>query len=283
VPEYKPQSPFPGTLPTTLRQLATHTSGLPRDAPVNYWCDYTAFLWLITGGQTPMTFYVDCDSLLASLDDIELVNPPEVYAHYSNLNFQILGLALERACGRLFTTYVEEEILAPLGMKDSGFGLGPEERKRLATGYVCTGPGSEPLVAPEYDLGCAIYSGGLFTTAEDLARFVSSQWIYDEGAGNPILEAGTLRRMRTPQSIHRLGVHTSYGLGWGVVRIGAHDAIEHNGALLGYHAHVSAVPGLRLGIVALSNTKNFLWRPDACKTLARAILEDLADALVADA
>jgi CubicO group peptidase (beta-lactamase class C family) len=283
LPEYQPQSPFKGILPTTLRQLASHTSGLPRDAAVNFWCDYSGFLWLVTGGQTPMTFYVDRDSLLASLGDLELAYPPEVYAHYSNLNIQVLGLALERACGQPFTAYVEKEILGPLGMKDSGFNLEPEQRKRLATGYVCTGPAVEPLVAPRYDLGCAIYSGGLFTTAEDLAHFVSSQWPDDQEAANTILKLGTLRRMRTPQSVHRMGVHTCYGLGWAVVRIGGHEAIEHNGALMGYHAHVSAVPSLRLGIVAMSNTKNFLWRPDACKELARDILADLADALVAAA
>lgn len=281
LPEYRPKSPFAGTLPTTLRQLAAHTSGLPRDAPVNFWCDFAGFSWLVTGGETPMSWYVSCDSLLASLRDLELVHPPEVYAHYSNLNMQLLGLAVERACGRSFAAYVENEILAPLGMKDSGFSLDPEKRKRLATGYVHTGPGVPPLEAPEYDLGCAVYSGGLFTTAEDLARFVCFQLQDDQAEKDRILETGTLRRMRTPQSIHRLGIHTTYGIGWGVVRIGGYDAIEHNGALLGYHAHVSAIPDLRLGIVALSNTKNFLWRPDACKKLARAILADLADALVA--
>ena len=280
LPDYRPSSPFAGTLPTTLRQLAAHTSGLPQDAPVNFWCNFAGFSWLVTSGLTPMTWFVDCDSLLASLRDLELVYPPEVYAHYSNLNMQLLGLALERACGEPFVTYVENVILAPLGMKDTGFTLDPEQRKRLATGYVCTGPTVPPLRAPEYQLGCAVYSGGLFTTAEDLARFVSSQFQEDEPEGVRILEAETLRRMRTPQSIHRPGIHPSYGIGWGVVQIGGYDAIEHNGALLGYHAHVSAVPDLRLGIVALSNTKNFLWRPDACKELARAILADLADALV---
>jgi CubicO group peptidase (beta-lactamase class C family) len=283
VPEYQPRSAFAGTLPTTLRQLATHTSGLPQDAPVNFWCDYSIFLWLVTGGQTPMRWYVDCDSLLGTLRDIELAYPPEVYAHYSNLNMQILGLALERACGRPFTRYVESDILAPLGMKDSGFTLDGERRKRLAAGYVCTGPTVEPLEAPAYDLGCAIYSGGLYTTAEDLARFLSSQWLGDQGVGNPILRPGTLRRMRTPQSVHEPGIHACYGLGWGIVRIGGYDAVEHNGALLGYHAHVSAIPDLRLGIVALSNSKNFLWRPEACQELARAILVDLVDTLVATA
>jgi hypothetical protein len=133
--------------------------------------------------------------------------------------------------------------------------------------------------APEYDLGCALYSGGLFSTAKDMAIFLSSQFVDETEAGNGVLGTGSLRRMRTPQSVRRPPAHTSYGLGWAIVEIGGHDAIEHNGALLGYHAHVSAIPDLRLGVAALSNSKNFLWRPDACKELARGILVELADAL----
>jgi CubicO group peptidase (beta-lactamase class C family) len=280
LPEYQPRSRHAGDRATSLRQLASHTSGLPRDAPANFWCDYSRFIWYVTGGETPLTSYVDAHSLLASLSELELVHPPEVYAHYSNLNFQILGLALERACGRSFTTYVEDEILAPLGMDDSTFDLAPEAQRRMATGYVSTGPTAEPLVAPRHDLGCAVFSGGLFTTAEDLARFLSSQWSGGQATGDEILEAGTLRRMRTPQSVHLPGLHECYGLGWCVARIGRHDAIEQNGALVGYHAHVSAVPRLKLGIAALSNCSNSMWRPDACKELARGILADLADALV---
>jgi putative ATP-binding cassette transporter len=210
VPEHKPRSPFAGSLPTTLRQLAAHTSGLPQDAPVNFWCDYTTFLWLVTGGQTPIRFYVDCDSLLASL-------------------------------GQPFTSYIEGEVLAPLGLRDTGFTLAPEQRRRLANGYVCRSPTAETMIAPAFDLGCALYSGGLFTTVEDLARFIASQWPEENADGNAVLRQGTLRWMRTPQSVSCPGL-PPYGIGWGVVRIGDHQAIEHNGALPRYCAHVSAVP-----------------------------------------
>jgi CubicO group peptidase (beta-lactamase class C family) len=281
VPEYEPSSPFAGTRPTTLRQLATHTSGLPQDSPVNFWCNFSGFSWLVTGGQTEMTWFVDCPTLLASLGDLELVHAPEVHAHYSNLNIQLLGLALERSCGQPLVEYMAAEILDPLGMGDTTFELDAEQRPRLARGYVCTSAEAPMLPAPPYDLGCAMYSGGLLSTVEDLARFVSFQFQKESSQDNRILQAGTLRRMRTPQAIHRYGNHECYGLGWAVVRIDDHEAIEHNGALLGYHAHVSAVPELGIGIVALSNSKNFLWRPDACKNLARSILTDLADALVA--
>jgi CubicO group peptidase (beta-lactamase class C family) len=281
LPEYQPHSRYVGMQPTTLRQLAAHTSGLPRDAPVNFWCDFAGFSWLVTGGQTPMTWYVDCETLLQSLDQIELSYSPEVYAHYSNLGMQILGMALERASGQPLVEYIEHEILDPLGMNSSGFSLDNDQRQRLARGYVCTGPEAPMLNAPTYELGCALYSGGLFSTTADLARFLSFQFHEEPKEDTDILSTGTLLRMRTPQSIHQPGVHSTYGLGWGVVRIGGHKAIEHNGALLGYHAHVSAVPELKLGIVAFSNTKNFLWKPDACKTLARSILTDLADAIYA--
>lgn len=278
LPEYQPQSPFIGARPTTLRQLAAHTSGLPRDAPVNFWCNFAGFVWLVTSGQTEMTSFVDCQTLLASLQDIELVYEPEVHSHYSNLNFQLLGLALERACGQSLMVYIKSEILTPLGMGDTGFALDPEQKTRLARGYVCTGPETPMMPAPEYDLGCAVYSGGLYSKARDMARFVALQFQEESSDRPPVLGEGTLRRMRTPQSIQRRGIYECYGLGWYVGQIDGHNAIEHNGALLGYHAHVSAVPDLKLGIVALSNTKNYMWRQDACKDLARSILADLADA-----
>ena len=279
LPEYQPRSPFAWAQPTTLRQLAAHTSGLPQDAPANFWCGFSGFVWLVTQGQTPLSWFVDKETLLAGLDELELVNPPEVYAHYSNLNMQVLGLALERACGLPFPEYIKKRILVPLGMNDTRFSLDQDQNTRLARGYVFTGPDLPPLDAPEYDLGCAVYSGGLYSTAQDLARYLAFA-LDDTPSEKPrVLSPESLRRMRTPQSIRRSGVHTAYGLGWGVVRIGEHDAIEHNGALLGYSAHVSAVPERGLGIVALSNSKNYLWRPEACKDFARQVLADLADAL----
>ncbi|MBN1213069.1 MAG: serine hydrolase [candidate division Zixibacteria bacterium] len=281
LPEYRPHSPFPGTRPTTLRQLAAHTAGLPQDAPVNFWCDFTGFTWLVTGGRTPMTWYADCESLLQSLGQLELVYPPEVHAHYSNLGMQILGAALVRAGGESFTDYIESQILKPLEMNNSGFNLDSAQKACLARGYVCTGPDAPMLDAPPYELGCAIYSGGLFSTTGDLAKFLMFQFRDENNRDAQILSIGARRRMRTPQSIHLPGVHSSYGLGWGIVQIGGYEAIEHNGALIGYHAHVSAIPDLKLGIIAFSNTKNFLWKPDACKTLARSILADLANAIYA--
>jgi CubicO group peptidase (beta-lactamase class C family) len=275
LPEYRAASSFPGVQPTTLGQLASHTSGLPQDAPVNFWCNYSGFGWIVTGGRADLTWYVSKDKLLSTLSQIELEHQPGIYSHYSNLGIQLLGIALERASGQSFVDHVEEKILKPLGMENSGFMLDEETRSLIAVGHVCNSAQSPFIATPLWEPGCAIYSGGLNSTAEDLARFVSLQFQTASESGEQILSAGSLRRMRTPNSVRHPGRYTSYGIGWAVVQIEEYDAIEHNGALLGHSAHLSAIPDLGLGIVILSNSRNVLFSPDAGKNLAREIYAEL--------
>lgn len=277
MPEYKIHSRYPGVLPTTLGQLASHTSGLPQDAPVNFWCNYSGFGWLVTGGRAELRWYVSKEELLSSLSHIELENPPGIYSHYSNLGIQLLGMALERASGESYTDYVESKILEPLKMRNSGFMLDEEKRSRIAVGHVCTEPQSPFIATPLWEPRCAVYSGGLNSTAEDLARFVSFQFQEEPVGGEQVLSAGSLRLMRTPRSVRRPGSYTSYGVGWAVVQIEGYDAVEHNGALLGHSAHVSAIPDLKLGIIVLSNSRNIFFAPDVCKNLAREIYRELVN------
>jgi CubicO group peptidase (beta-lactamase class C family) len=153
---------------------------------------------------------------------------------------------------------------------------------RTATGYACFGPRTPLLPTPAWEPGCALYSGGLYATADDLARFVSSQIPRaPAGAGaERILSEESTRAMRSPNSMRIKGRSDSYGLGWAVVRIADKVAIEHNGALTGHTAHASAIPELGIGLVALANTKHYYWSPGHCKDLAREIYRDLVDAIV---
>ena len=97
LPEYQVKSPYPGTQPTTLRQLVTHTSGLPKDANINFWSDYAAGNWLFSAGTTEMKWYASKEEVLANLPYIELEYPPNSRYSYSNLGMSLLGIALERA------------------------------------------------------------------------------------------------------------------------------------------------------------------------------------------
>ena len=63
------------------------------------------------------------EELIASLANTELIGPVDTKFQYSNLGFNILGLAVERIAHEPYADYVTEHILQPLGMKQSGFAV----------------------------------------------------------------------------------------------------------------------------------------------------------------
>jgi CubicO group peptidase (beta-lactamase class C family) len=63
---------------------------------------------------------------------------------YSNANYDLAGRLLETITGRSFDDYMENEILAPLGMKDASFLLTDSVRTKLATGYGTDGVTAVP-------------------------------------------------------------------------------------------------------------------------------------------
>ncbi|UCF06555.1 MAG: serine hydrolase [bacterium] len=271
LPEYQVKSPYKGTRQTTLHQLITHTSGLPKDANVNFWSDYSALNWLLSGGASEMEWYASTEEVLASLPHIKLEYPPNSRYSYSNLGVTLLGIALERAANKPFTDYIEEHILEPLGMNDSGFQSKMRRSSLIPQGYVYTEPGSEPLVAPEWKLGSAQYSGGLYSTAEDMARFLSLQFQTDEPGGAQIISADGLRVMHIES------------LGWGYVWDPTYKGIEHSGGHLGFHAYVRAYPGLKIGIVALTNSNNPMTEQRLSEEIAQAVLGELKKVMLAQA
>ena len=71
---------------------------------------------------------------VANLEHFKYVYEPGTRRAYSNLSYSILGVALSRAAGRPYDDYVENEILRPLGMNDTGFAITEATSKRFAYG-----------------------------------------------------------------------------------------------------------------------------------------------------
>ena len=120
----------------------------------------------------------------------------------------------------------------------------------LPKGYVFVFDSSIPLIAPTWQLGVAVYSGGIVSTAEDLARFLSLQFQTGSVGGSQILSADSLRQMRATFA------HGGAGLGWWGANVAGHQMIQHSGGHLGFLAAVGAVPDLKLGIVVMTNSGN---------------------------
>lgn len=116
--------PSRGDREITLLDLATHTSGLPRN-PENHrppdlrdpWASYTV------------------EILYAFLSGYELPRDPGTEYEYSNLGFGLLGHALARAAGQPFEELLRERILEPLGMDRTGYDLEGSVAEWMARGH----------------------------------------------------------------------------------------------------------------------------------------------------
>jgi CubicO group peptidase (beta-lactamase class C family) len=134
LPAYTPRYPA-NAGPTTLRQLATHTSGLHVDAAQGFWHYLSNFEWVVSKGKEQIVWGVTKGDLVSTLDKVEIEYTPNTYPHYSNFGYQLLGIALESVAREPFERYVKSNILDPLNMEDSDFSLNKDQRSRFAVGY----------------------------------------------------------------------------------------------------------------------------------------------------
>ncbi len=104
----------------TIRQLLTHTSGLPREAAFPYWTD----------GVFPTR-----EELIAALAHQAAVFAPETRWKYSNLALTLAGEIVAATSGQPYAEYVDRHILQPLGMRSTSVTLPDDQRPRLATPY----------------------------------------------------------------------------------------------------------------------------------------------------
>lgn len=138
----------------------------------------------------------------------------------------VLGAVIEIASGQRFSSYMEENIWAPLGMKDTGFVLPEEKQHRLVALYECDTPGHYvPYSDPsEFNLTDRCESGGagLYSTVKDYSLFADAMANGGVGiTGQQILKPETIDLMRTEQLSDftmdaRFGCAAGPGYGYGL-------------------------------------------------------------------
>ncbi len=178
----------------TIRQLLTHTSGLRPDLP-------DSGTW---SGES---------SALARIAAERPLSPPGSEFVYSDLNFIVLGAVVERLSGQSLDGYTQQHIFTPLGMTDTGFNPPPEQLSRVVPTDIEQGTlrwwqVQDPTA---YRMGGVAGHAGLFSTADDLARFC--EMLLNRGSldGVQILRPDTVALMTSPITLPG-GVQR--GLGW---------------------------------------------------------------------
>lgn len=235
----------------TLRQIATHTSGLPRDATNRR---------NVPGAPSVAEPY-SIDELYAGLGATQTSGAPGARWSYSNLGYGLLGHALENATGKKYEVLLRERVLAPLGMNDSGVTPTPEQEARLAPGYW---DGDFELVPrARWVFGDVCANGGIFSSARDLARYVSA--LLAKGDAGPFSDA-TRAVLFTPVADIQPGRRMAPG--WFVDTFpGVGEVVGHGGEVDSYSSALALIRDANLGLIVLANRGG-----DSAELLSRALL-----------
>ncbi len=187
------------------------------------------------------------------LPDLKMVDKPGEKFIYSNTGFNLLELIIEEISGENFAVYMENAVLQPLGMTNSGFQYSPDQFLEIPKGYKIDG---EEI--PVY-LYAGNASGGLFSTVDDIAKFVSASMTKFNEDGKSVLKPEFISRIHTPQ-IEMNGlfsaVFDSYGFGHFLETLpNGMKAVSHGGQGLGWMTHFHFVSETGDGIVIFANSQ----------------------------
>ncbi|OBJ69391.1 serine hydrolase domain-containing protein [Mycobacterium colombiense] len=211
-----PHGPLDRTHPVNrtilIEDLLTHTSGLAYGFSVS---------GPISKAYMRLPFNQGPDAWLAELAKLPLVHQPGDRVTYSH-SIDLLGVIASRIEGKPFHEVLDERILGPAGMTDTGFFVSPEARRRAATMYSLDeqsrlhhGVMGPPHITPPSFCNAG---GGLWSSADDYLRFV--RMLLDGGTvdGVRVLSEESVRSMRTDQLTEEQKRHNFLGAPYWVGR-----------------------------------------------------------------
>ena len=216
----------------TVRQILSMTSGYQDFWPQDY---------VMPGMLKPVT----AAAILNEWGKKPLDFDPGTRWQYSNTNYVIAGVIVEKVAGTPLLEFLTGRVFRPLGMSsvlDTDLaGLGPTEPERYRR--FALGP---PRPAPKEGRGWMFAAGELAMTATDLAKWDASLMT------RPVLTPGSAAELVTEVRLAS-GVGTGYGLGVQLSLPNARRRVSHGGEVSGFTAQNDVYPDDRVAVVALTN------------------------------
>lgn len=257
----------PGAAPFTFLQLATMTAGLAREP------EEAGPFW--TG---PVSDWEK--KLFAALPHTSYLSSPGTEYSYSNIGYATLGAALARVAGQPYVEWERSHVFKPLGMDRTRFELDPAIEADLAVGYEVRGDGKldDQTAAQEArdGRGYKVPNGAIFTTVDDLARFVALELGRgpDSVVARSLLDEAFGGLVATDRFLE-----TGYGLGFMAMSRDGYSYLGHSGSVAGYRAAMYYDRPRKLGVVVFRNVGGGKQDSDR---LAVGILSVLAARQVAE-
>ncbi|TVX94686.1 beta-lactamase family protein [Paenibacillus agilis] len=232
----------------TIQDLLYHTSGIP---------------------STSIQYYPESDAddaleqTARTLLNQPLNREPGSSFEYATINYDILGLIIEKVTGQSYEAYMQQHILQPLGMNDSKVGVAQIPPAHMATGYRLQFTVPTPHTP-------AIYRGNtpagyVISNANDAAKWMNVQ------LGNVQLhgiDQQLIRDSHMPdQSVKPFDEHTYYGAGW-AVQEGDDKFVYHAGTNPTFSSYITLLPKEQIGVAVLSNMSSI-----TTTTMAQGVMD----------
>ncbi len=229
--KFFPQFPYKGM---TVKTLLSQRSGLPN------------YAYYLEDSKWDKKNKVTNEDVLQSLIDLKpsLQYPANRRFNYSNTNFVLLALIIERVSGKLYGDYLQEIFFTPLQMTSTKV-FNRSDSATVTPSYMWNGV-QEAFTWLDVTYG----DKNIYSTVTDLLKW--DQALY----GNKLFKQSTLDSAFQPYSFEKPGIH-NYGLGWRMYTL-ANDQkiIYHNGWWHGNNATFYRVLPDSLTIIILGNKMN---------------------------
>jgi CubicO group peptidase (beta-lactamase class C family) len=247
-----------------LRQLLSHTSGLPADE------------------QWPPQVPPTREGIVAEFASMPITAAPGTRFQYCSRCIVLAAYIIERVTGQSWEAYTRTNIFEPLGMITATFGpRGLEQAADRAQPYrhdATSGDVPVPWARLQY-LESLAPGGGIDANIDDMARYALLQLRDGTVAGQRVLSAPMMAELHRPEiavgtdwAPGALAENLRYALGWFTADVHGAHLIFHSGNNPGYRAVMALVPSAKAGLVVLTNGESNHITDVAMRSLIEQLL-----------
>jgi CubicO group peptidase (beta-lactamase class C family) len=219
----------------TAHQLLSHTAGLKDDAQMFGRHDDVAL----------------ADTVRALKDDFLFAAPGRVYS-YSNPGYWLSGYLIEAVSGKPYADALDERIFKPLGMQSTTLRPTMAMTRPLAQGHDVSGRDKPRVVRPFADNAGNWPAGSIFSSVNDLSRFVIAFMNGGQLEGKQVLSPSLIKQLSSPHA-DQPGSEWKYGYGLGIGKYRGVRIVDHLGGRSGYGSLISMAPDHRFALIILVN------------------------------
>ena len=247
----------------TLRQLLSHTSGLPADQ------------------QWPPRVPPTREGIVSEFAGMPITAEPGTRFQYCSRCIVLAAYVLERVTGQSWEAYTRTHIFEPLRMTTASFGpLGLEQASDRAQPYRHDAVLSEvPVPWGRLDyLGSLAPAGGIDANVDEMASYALLQLGDGTVSGHGVLSTQMMAELHRPEitvgddwtpAARKENLH--YALGWFTSDVRGVRLVSHNGVNPGFRAAIVLVPSSKTGVIILTNGESDQFTDAATQSLLKLL------------